>query len=210
MRTRLRLEVHTEGVLIWLNGAFGVGKTSLAFEMQALHPEALVFDPEELGFALRRAVSPSSRGDFQDDPLWRELVVTSLERLLARTSRPIIAPMTLVNALYFEEIVGELNARGFDVRHFALIASKETILRRLKKRGDFGETFAHRHLERCVQALAQPSFAVHVDTEAVSVEGLARGLLERVGLRVSDRLESAWAQRVRRWRVWWQHVRLNP
>jgi AAA domain len=194
-------------VLIWLNGAFGVGKTSVAFEMQALHRDALVFDPEEIGFALRRAQSPSPRGDFQDDPLWRELVVTSLERVLARDSRPIIAPMTVVNPLYFEEIVGELSARGFDVRHFALLGSRETILKRLRKRGDFGETFAHRNLERCLTALSQPSFAAHVKTDDVPVNALARDLLERVGLSVQVPLESAWS---RRWRVWWQHLRLNP
>jgi hypothetical protein len=196
-------------VLIWLNGAFGVGKTSVAFEMRALHANAVIFDPEEIGFGLRRAQHPSPLGDFQDDPLWRELVLISLERILARESRPVIAPMTLVNALYFEEIIAELRARGHDVRHFALLASRESVLNRLRQRGDFGDSFAHRNLERCLNALTHPMFAAHVPTDGIGVEAIARDLLRRVGLEAHANLEPSWARTLRRWRVWWQHVRLN-
>jgi AAA domain len=198
-----------KGVLIWLNGAFGAGKTSVAFEMRALHPNAVVFDPEEIGSGLRRAQHPSPHGDFQDDPLWRELVLISLERVLARASHAVIVPMTLVNALYFEEIIGELRARGHDVRHFALTASRESVLRRLRRRGDFADTFAHRNLERCLQALTHPRFDTHVPTDDVRVEAIARDLLERVGLDANANLEPSWARGLRRWCGWWQHIRLN-
>jgi hypothetical protein len=200
---------NTARVLIWLNGAFGVGKTSLAFEMQALHPNTLVVDPEALGFALRRMQTPAPRGDFQDDPLWRELVLVTLERLLARETRTLIVPMTLVNALYFDEIVAELRTRGHAVHHFALMAARETILKRLSKRGDFGETFAHRNLERCVAALESPMFGEHVPTDGVDLATLARDLLHRVGLAVTEPRESDLERTLRRWRVWWRHVRLS-
>lgn len=196
-------------MLIWLNGAFGAGKTSVAFEMRSLHPDAIVFDPEELGFALRRGQTPSPTSNFQDDPLWRELVLVSLERLLARETSPIIAPMTLVNALYFEEIIGELRARGHEVHHFTLQASRETVLKRLRQRGDFGETFAHRNLERCLIALEQPMFGEQVPTDGVSIEDLARDLLHRVGLPITEPRESSLERTLRRWRVWWRHVRLG-
>ena len=45
-----------------------------------------------------------------------------------------IVPMTLVDANYFDEVVGGLRDEGIDVRHFALTASVEVIHRRLRSR----------------------------------------------------------------------------
>ena len=39
-----------------------------------------------------------------------------------------IAPMTLIEPTYFDETVGRLRQRGHDVRHFALLAERETVL----------------------------------------------------------------------------------
>ncbi len=107
-------------MLVWINGAFGVGKTSLVFEMQALHSAAVIFDPEEIGFALRRTLKPAPTGDFQDIPLWRELVRTSLEHLAFEETCPIFIPMTLVNPVYFHEIIGELRAQGIVIPNWHL------------------------------------------------------------------------------------------
>jgi ABC-type uncharacterized transport system fused permease/ATPase subunit len=41
-------------VLVWIDGAFGVGKTTVAKALARLWPVALTFDPEQLGFLLRR------------------------------------------------------------------------------------------------------------------------------------------------------------
>ncbi len=198
-------------MLIWLNGAFGAGKTSLAHEIQRLHPRVLIFDPEEIGFALRRAQTPRPGGDFQDDPLWRELVLVSLERLLAREVRPVVVPMTLVEPLYFEEIIGELrSSSGHDLHHFALIASKDTILDRLRSRGEFGNSFAAQNLDRCLNALHQEGFATQLQTDHVPLQTLARDVLNRVGLSVSEPpLEPDWKRAWRRWTLWWRSLRFD-
>jgi hypothetical protein len=52
-------------VICWINGSFGAGKTLLAGELRHRCPDALLFDPEEVGFMLRDA-APS--GEFQDLP----------------------------------------------------------------------------------------------------------------------------------------------
>lgn len=60
--------------IVWINGAFGRGKTTLA---EALHwrlPDAMSFDPEYVGYILRMWVPAPDSGDFQDIPLWRKLV----------------------------------------------------------------------------------------------------------------------------------------
>jgi deoxyadenosine/deoxycytidine kinase len=62
-------------VIIWLNGGFAAGKTTLAQELHRRLPAALVYDPEDVGLMLWKWVQPND--DFQDLPSWRELVVAT-------------------------------------------------------------------------------------------------------------------------------------
>jgi deoxyadenosine/deoxycytidine kinase len=39
-------------VIIWINGGFGAGKTTLAEELHRRRPDAVVYDPEEVGLML--------------------------------------------------------------------------------------------------------------------------------------------------------------
>ena len=41
-------------MIIWINGAFGAGKTTLADELGGRLPDAVLFDPEYVGYILRR------------------------------------------------------------------------------------------------------------------------------------------------------------
>jgi hypothetical protein len=61
-------------MIIWINGAFAAGKTTLAEELERRLPDAMPFDPEYVGYILIKWVPPADSGDFQDIPLWRRLV----------------------------------------------------------------------------------------------------------------------------------------
>jgi hypothetical protein len=39
-------------VIVWLNGAFGVGKTTTVLQLPALVPGSRLFDPETVGYML--------------------------------------------------------------------------------------------------------------------------------------------------------------
>ncbi|MFD6443612.1 hypothetical protein ACFWEJ_00825 [Promicromonospora sp. NPDC060204] len=84
-------------MIVWLNGPFGGGKTTTAAELDALLPEAVVFDPESMGPPLVPTLSGIEPvHDFQDWRPWRELVVTALTSLDRHTGRTIVAPQTVV------------------------------------------------------------------------------------------------------------------
>lgn len=96
-------------MIIFLNGPFGVGKTSVARVARSCLPGTLVFDPEPIGVVLQRAtaiLSPYGNlvDDFQDLPLWRTLSVVGL-RLARVTATHLIVPMTFSSVQYFKEIV---------------------------------------------------------------------------------------------------------
>ncbi|MFI2211978.1 AAA family ATPase [Streptomyces sp. NPDC020141] len=120
-------------MIIWLNGAFGGGKTTLAAELHRRLRGSLVFDPEQVGHVLTEIVTAPT-GNFQDLPLWRSQVVSLGLGLVREYGRPVIAPMTLVEPRYAEEIHGGLRAAGVPVHHFFLDVGPDELVRRLDAR----------------------------------------------------------------------------
>ena len=47
-------------VIVWINGAFGAGKTSAARELIDLIPNSTLYDPEVIGGGLRAAAAARS------------------------------------------------------------------------------------------------------------------------------------------------------
>jgi AAA domain len=172
-------------MIIWLNGAFGVGKTQTAFELHSRAPNSFVFDPEQLGFALRKVIPPSMQRDFQDYPVWREFTYQGLRYVAENFSGTIIVPMTIVEPIYYNQIIGMLSRDGFQVYHFTLLASRSTILRRLQRRGDGKNSWNTRQLDRCLKSLSDEKFAVHINTEDKAIEAVAEEIAHYAGLNLN-------------------------
>ncbi len=117
--------------VVWINGAFGAGKTTTARELVDLIPNSTLFDPEVIGGALPQLLPPkhlAEVGDVQDLPMWRRLVIDTAAAMLAELGGTLVVPMTLLRQEYRDEIFGGLAARRVAVRH-VLLAPAETILR---------------------------------------------------------------------------------
>ncbi|MFF8880113.1 NUDIX hydrolase [Streptomyces flaveolus] len=117
--------------VVWINGAFGAGKTTTARELIELIPNSTLFDPEVIGAALAHLLPPkrlAEAGDFQELPIWRRLVIDTAAAMLGELGGTLVVPMTLLRQDYRDEIFGGLAARRIAVRH-VLLAPAETILR---------------------------------------------------------------------------------
>ncbi|MGW0465207.1 NUDIX domain-containing protein [Streptomyces sp. NPDC003027] len=118
-------------VIVWINGAFGAGKSSTARELVDLIPNSTLYDPGLIGGAMNWLL-PQKRlaevNDFQDLRIWRRLVVDAAAALLAEVGGVLVVPMTLLRQEYRDEIFGGLAARRIEVLH-VLLAPDETILR---------------------------------------------------------------------------------
>ncbi len=159
-------------MILWINGAFGVGKTQTALLLRERIADSFLFDPEEIGGALRRTVPHAD--DFQDIPLWRSFTCQTLRQIVRdNPTTTFIVPMTLVNRRYHDEIVGKLCEDGIPVLHFTLMASSQTIRERLLQRGDGSESWSARQVACCTNALSAPEFALHLDTETRSAVQIA-------------------------------------
>lgn len=178
-------------MIVWINGCHGAGKTSVSKELQRLMPRAWVFDPEQIGFALRRIWPVDAGGDFKDLPLWRELTRDLLLRLhKSDPSRPILVPMTLVSLAHHKEIIEGLRDRDANVHHFTLVAAPETLKRRLWWRLDWPSSrhWALSQVDSCVRALDGPGFQLHVATDGRKVAEVAEHIASELKVGMADRV----------------------
>ncbi|MFG1825558.1 AAA family ATPase [Microbispora bryophytorum] len=210
-------------MLLWINGPFGGGKTQAAHEIQRRLPGSVICDPEHVGFGLHRMTPPLLRGDFQDLPAWRQGVYEVLDLALAKHDGTVLAPMTIVEPTYFQETVGRLRERGHDVRHFALLADRETVLRRLRERG-FGhvvqfiagkdaplrrESFAVAKLDLCLERLREEEFAEHVWTDRLTIPEVADHIAASAGLTLTPNTDNALRGRLRQAWTGIKHIRFD-
>ena len=173
-------------MIIWINGAFGSGKTTTAFELQRRLPDCFVYDPENVGYFIRKnGPEILSQGDFQDIPLWRDMNCEMLRLVHESHNGPIIVPMTLVNPDYFDQIIGRLRRDDIKVRHFILWAGREELIRRLKIRSwnHIGrESFAVSSIERCLYSFDNLVTEGRINTEELSVDEVVAKIADECGI----------------------------
>ncbi|WP_134684819.1 AAA family ATPase [Brevibacillus migulae] len=170
-------------MIIWINGAFGSGKTQTAHELHRRIPHSYVFDPEQAGFYIRKNVpKEAAKADFQDYPMWRESTYSMLAYLADEVDGTILVPMTVVNPQYFQEIIGRLRMDGVTVHHFALCASKETLLQRLRTRGEGKRSWPAQQIDRCIEGLAHDCFRDHLETDQMTIEEVVEKIAAMVNI----------------------------
>ena len=104
-------------MIIWVNGAFGAGKTQTTHELCRRLGRGWIADPELPGFGLHRMQPRALRGDFQDESAWRTGVRDVLARLDSHPDlHPVLVPMTLVRDDYADEILETLRDNGRHIR----------------------------------------------------------------------------------------------
>jgi len=176
-------------MIIWVNGAFGAGKTTLAEEVSRRLPDAVLFDPEYVGYILQRWVTVPT-GDFQDLPSWRELVIATARSLRKHHAATLIVPMTLINDDYLAEILGGLRAHGEEVLPVFLDLDPAVLRQRITKRvlvpddperDQQAREFGLRNLDRGIAAAARvPAGTLLLRSDTLTPPELADEVLARL------------------------------
>lgn len=155
-------------MILWLNGAFGAGKTTVAEALCRCLPNAFLYDPENIGQFLRQNLPRPlcSKEDFQDDPLWRQFNAVMLARLAAHSGW-VVVPMTVTNPQYWLELTALLQEQ--DLCTFVLWAEPETLLSRLRGRGEAPDAWPVGQIGRCCRELQRMPGRV-IPTDHLTVE----------------------------------------
>ncbi|MBU5255826.1 AAA family ATPase [Tissierella praeacuta] len=170
-------------MIIWLNGAFGSGKTTCAFELNRRLPNSFVYDPENIGYFIRNNTPKEiQKSDFQDHGQWRLFNYEMLKYIALEYLGIIIVPMTINNHQYYEEIIQRLRDDGIILKHYILYADKETILKRLNKRLERGETWAKSQIDRCIEVFNTEITEEKIITDNRSIDYVVEEIAKRSGV----------------------------
>lgn len=108
-------------MIIWLNGPFGAGKTTVARILLASDPALVLFDTEQIGYVLQPVLTQRIPvGDFQDWRAWRTLTAAALVALHEELGSDLLVPQTVLVQRYWTEIAEALAAAQVPVRAFTL------------------------------------------------------------------------------------------
>ena len=144
---------YCRNVIVWINGTFGVGKTTTA-QAIAARTDWRTFDPEHVGFLLAGNMRDLAFDDFQDLPPWRTLIPVVAAEIFRFTRPP---AMTAVQTVLVESYWEELNA-GFEQTGSAGLSCRARLRRgraspanrdrRDRKRGHGMASRPHRTISR--------------------------------------------------------------
>ncbi|MEI4362563.1 AAA family ATPase [Streptococcus suis] len=148
-------------MIIWLNGPFGVGKTTLANILHKRIENSYLYDSELLGDFLQhqlpQTVCPE---DFQDYSVWRQSTYKIVFDLTAK-----------------QEIIQQLIKDKIPLEHYILLADKTTILERLDNRVTEDNIWAKKHLDVCLKAFESHIPGQRLNTDSLKPEEVAKEIL---------------------------------
>ncbi|MDW0117932.1 AAA family ATPase [Sporosarcina thermotolerans] len=174
-------------MIVMINGAFGVGKTSVANKLLQKLDGAMLFDPEEVGYMLRHIIPEDEKlehertGDFQDLDMWKPLTVEVAKQLRETYGKDLIVPMTIYTKEYFDTIHSGFLQIDPETYHFCLTAKKETIHDRLIERGEEEGNWCFAQTDKCLEGFKNPCLGQFISTDDASIEEIAKFICKEIG-----------------------------
>ena len=172
-------------MLLWLNGPFGVGKSTTAREVVKCSPGWRTFDPEGVGLMLRGNLSDRPFDDFQELAAWRVLVPRVADEIHRLTGEELVAVQTVLNEDYWRELRSGFHSLGGDVFHAVLDIEEGALRERIA--GDLVEDDAldwrlsHIETFRAARPWMTVEADLVVDVTETGPQDAARSILRTLG-----------------------------
>lgn len=176
-------------MIIMINGAFGVGKTSVAEALNKRLSNSMLYDPEEVGYMLRNILtekimeSAEDTDDFQDLKLWKTLTVEVAKQLILKYERDLIIPITIHDKDRFQYIYNGFRNLDQQTYHFCLLATEETIHERLLERGEKEGDWCFQQTKKCIEGYKDMAFEEFVETDGIDVSEIVTSIRKKMVLR---------------------------
>lgn len=167
-------------MIVLINGAFGVGKTTAAVLLAHRVPRSILYNPELVGSVLRATVGRIvRRNDYQDLPLWCPLVVFVAHVLHRVCRRDLIVPMCIWRRDYYDEITIGLRRTTPNIVCLRLTTSPSVLRMRILARPEMegGHEWCLRHMDVCIAAFGDEHFGIEVSTDRKTPEAVVTELL---------------------------------
>ena len=167
-------------MIIWISGPYGVGKSTLAKAMAEKMENALIFDAELVGDAVRSNYPDVPYGYiYEDYPLWGEFCCKLLTDVNNTFQKDILVPMTLLRSASYESIIQKLRDNGVETHFVVLEASYDNVYDRILARGEEEGCWCMENI-----ALAREGCSalpgLHINTDGVTVGELVGIVLKEI------------------------------
>lgn len=166
-------------MIIWISGAYGVGKSTLAEALVNKMENAMVFDAEEVGNAVRENYPDEPYGViYEDYPLWCDFNYMLLKDIHNTFHRNILVPMTLVRQNSYSKIIERLMNDGIETKLIILEGTYQSIHDRILARGENEDCWCMENIEMSSNGSKEITGGYHISTDSKSVDELARIVLD--------------------------------
>lgn len=166
-------------MIIWISGAYGVGKSTLAEAMAGKLENALVFDAEEVGNAVRGNYPNCPYGYiFEDYPLWGEFCYLLLKDIHEKFHKDILVPMTLLRKNSYK-IIERLNQDGIQTHLLILEANYQTVHDRILARGEGEECWCMKNIE-LARSGCNDLPGIHIQTDERNVDDISNAVISQL------------------------------
>ena len=162
-------------MIIWINGPYGVGKSTLADELHRQNPNSFIFDAEAVGNAVRDNLPPERFHGyiFEGYPMWFTVCAALLNDIAQNFAGDIYVPMTLVYPDSFAKLAGPLSAWGHTVKHILLTSTYDVVHDRILARGEDENCWCMQHIRLCLEQQNAFEDVIRIESGGASVTSLA-------------------------------------
>ncbi len=166
-------------MIIWISGAYGVGKSTLAEELLKHIDNSMIFDAEEVGNAVRENYPGEPYGViYEDYPLWCDFNYMLLKDIYNNFSKNIFVPMTLVRKKSYINIIERLRSDGIETKLIILEASRKNIHDRIIARGEDENCWCMENIEMSQKGSKNLPCDLLIDTDEKTVFEIAEIVLK--------------------------------
>lgn len=168
-------------MILWINGPYGVGKSSLAEELRKKIEHSFIFDAERIGDAVRENYPQEFfKETFEEFPLWHEMCYRLLKDLSMVYSGCVLVPMTLKFPESNMSIIQRLRDAGVKITHIILESGYDTIRERILSRGEDEDCWCIQQIQKCIDSQKSFPCDYRVVSDGVNVESLAEKVIYEV------------------------------
>lgn len=166
-------------MIFWINGPYGVGKSTLAEKLHEMNPNSFIFDAEEVGNAVRGNLPPELFNGyiFKNYPMWHRMCSELLLDLLKRYQGDIYIPMTLVYEDSYEKIMAPIVEQGYEGIHILLESSRQIVHDRILARGENEDCWCMQNIELCLDNQKEFTKVIRIESRGRTVEQLAEQIV---------------------------------
>lgn len=176
-------------MILWLNGTFGVGKTTASASLAVSLDSFREFDPEWVGYMLVNNLADIHVTDFQQYPSWRRLVPVVADEIVSATAQNLVAAQSVLIEEYWRELASGLADLGHEVFHVVLDADADNLHARIdadEAEPEHIRPWRHRHVDtyQAARTWLIDSADLVVDTVALDASATATHIHAAIAARL--------------------------